>query len=780
MRSVGLYNYSNKIDVFAFSKRTQNALRKAEIHTIGDLLNYPVDKLSEIRNMGRKSIAEVMDARNYLSTVDNEGLVKCDSELKHEIISYFDEYGESYIDDKIEDLGLSVRGVNCLKFAGIDFYSQLISLSDNELADIKNAGIKTLNELVELRYNYQPKKYNYQEQLEVSKIYELKSNTYNLISMKLRLESGKFFGAFDDIYSKYNEELLKQSPEDIVYSQSFLNDLYFHDYLKSRTNEYILKEIKNSVYGLDVESILNSLPKCFQENRIVEDSLGTLIEQKQIDTIFEGRYTAVYGSFETSGNKYLDGRDFDVLSLRFQGKTLEEVGEVHEVTRERIRQIESKAIKQLNKLSVKFAEDIYLDVFSKYVLSKEEFIIAFEDIQTYLYLSLRYGTSSSKDKTQKDDLENVLYDLDVPQEFRRACEKAVYKNYVRIGKEYIPCNRDSITKYVLKNNAITSLNFDEFSEVYYEILNKIEMDSNPKLILMERGYENKIASSRIALWKYGRRFRYYNIELHDFEELFRTLDLNQYIDVEYSTFKFFVLYPEVMKEYDIQDEYELHNLLKKICTKKDYPKIKFKRMPNIEFGVANRDNQVMELLSASAPINNHDFASEYENEYGVASNTVLANYLGNFNQFLHNGMYLLDFPLLPEKIECKLRILLNKEFYLLSTIREIYDDEFPSSEKNLLNPYSIKSLGFKVYTKFAIRDTFSSAAEYFNSLLTSEDIVNLEMIPPIVKGIISYTSQLYKLKAGFDIIEFMPNQIISFDRLARKGITKEIRGQAHL
>ena len=43
-----------------------------------------------------------------------------------------------------------------------------------------------------------------------------------------------------------------------------------------------------------------------------------------------------------------------------------------------------------------------------------------------------------------------------------------------------------------------------------------------------------------------------------------------------------------------------------------YPEIKFGRMPSIEFGKADREQQVKELLSLLSPISKQDFINEYE------------------------------------------------------------------------------------------------------------------------------------------------------------------------
>ena len=186
-------------------------------------------------------------------------------------------------------------------------------------------------------------------------------------------------------------------------------------------------------------------------------------------------------------------------------------------------------------------------------------------------------------------------------------------------------------------------------------------------------------------------------------ELLTTLNLHQYDCVEYSTLKFFRLYPELMLFYDIRDEYELHNLLKKVCLEEDYPHVTFRRMPNIEFGQANRHEQVFHLLKILAPITKNDFSCEYENEYGVSSCTVLSNYMGDFNHYLNNGYYEIDSQPISVDIKEQLRMRLTGDFYLLSSIQEIYND-LDSAPHQDLNSIVLRELGYKVYSKYIIKD----------------------------------------------------------------------------
>lgn len=62
--------------------------------------------------------------------------------------------------------------------------------------------------------------------------------------------------------------------------------------------------------------------------------------------------------------------------------------------------------------------------------------------------------------------------------------------------------------------------------------------------------------------------RYYDIDSRDYKELLDTLALDRFSNTEISTLKFFNDFPELMNKYDIRDQYELHNLLKKYVIRK--------------------------------------------------------------------------------------------------------------------------------------------------------------------------------------------------------------------
>lgn len=769
------HSYLDPISTLNLSTRSHNALKTRDIHKIADLLSCSKDDIKKIRNLGVKSIEEIFNIIDSLNTYELYAQPEKSLSKKQNDKTFVGYDGLKYIDIPIEDLQLSVRAYNCLKLSGNNYYSQLIYKLQEELLAIPNMGKKTLLELEQIIKTVQPLKYIGENNGTIKEMEEIGGKILISINDKINIKPIEFFNVFGKVYLNYSfEQDTTFNNKNILKNRMFMRNLYEDKYIKSVINEYILNVIKENHYGCDENYIFDRMPECFKCIEILNESLNDLLTKDFIDLLYDDRFVAIYDSFVSGAKEYMTRKEYDVIIERTQGKTLEEVGEIKEVTRERIRQIEAKAIRKLNNQSVKFEEDMYSDVLNRYVISREDFKIAFNDVVAYQYLALRYGNVSEKENLLKKPLEDILYDESIPMFFKRACEKAIYKNYVKIGNEYIKCTRSSISNYVLKSFAFNDLSFDEYCSIYFSILKDIDKLDDPKLSIMERGYEHRLANSYTVLWKYGKKLRYYNIESYDFTELLSTLNLNKYENIEYSTLKFINLYPELMKAYDIRDEYELHNLLKKICKSNEYPIINFKRMPNIEFGNANRDNQVLQLLTTLAPISNNEFAQEYEDEYGVAANTVLANYMESFDQYFYNGFYKIDFLELPEIVGQELKEILTEDFYMLSTIRDIYQEKFPEEDKKLLNPLSLKSIGFKVYSNYAITDIYNSATEYFNIMLTKGDTIDLEKIPSSVKETISYTVQFYKLKSDYEIIEFIPNKIINFRRLDKVGITKEM------
>jgi len=66
MRSINIEPYTNiAIEELQLSVRAYNCLKKAQINTVGDLLQYSPEKLQELKNFGRKSADEVFSTLKH-------------------------------------------------------------------------------------------------------------------------------------------------------------------------------------------------------------------------------------------------------------------------------------------------------------------------------------------------------------------------------------------------------------------------------------------------------------------------------------------------------------------------------------------------------------------------------------------------------------------------------------------------------------------------------------------------------------------------------------------
>lgn len=754
----------NKIEELDLSTRVINALHGAGIKLIGDLLACSEADLLELKNLGKKSLTEIEDIIKSLKN-DDEFLYLPSKHLDISTVNTFMwTDGKEYHDINTADMHLSVRAYNSLTKSNLHFFSQVYKLSESDLTAIPCIGSGSVSEILEAINSIKLVAISPKEKTEVDLLYDtLIANLKSKVEFNVSQSYATILKVCKQFYESPSYKSYCNGDKNI-----FSEFLVANSHIRSILKKHILKLLDDDLYGLKFGDINKNMPNFFTKKALTLQIIDELLNENKINLFNDEFYIVNHPPFARTSKIYLKEKEWSVINERILGKTLSEIGRNLNITRERIRQIEVKGLNKIKTSGLKFKEDIYSEIFKNYDFSKENFLLAFDgDVSTYNYLYLFY------EKKNKQSLDDILYDEAVPMCFKKKIEKAVYKNYVLIDGQYIKLSKEALSIYILRNFAPKGITFQEFVDLYAELLEQIGMSHKSSLALMDRGYENKLAASEMVLWKYGKQFRYYNMKVYNFKYLLESLSLNQYQNVEYSSLKFFRAYPELMEEYDIHDEYELHNLLKKICNKKDYPNIDFKRMPNIEFGVAKRESQILSLLSALSPISNNEFAQEYENVYGVRASTVLANYMKNFDEYFYDGVYQIDFPSLSQGKQDKLKSYLTKDFYLFTDILSIYKKIFPNEDESLVNPYSLKALGFKTYSNYAINSKFHSAVEFFNYILTKDDSCDVSTFPKGVKNTIAYTAELYRLKASYDIIELKAGTFISIRKLNSLGISKE-------
>ena len=678
-----------------------------------------------------------------------------------------DEAGILCNDTALEDLNLSSRAFNGLKRAGYEFASQLIDVREDQFFEIKNIGIKSVNEIMakikaltftEATKNRSPIKENALCKDFALKISDLLSVHGGKLYQELLpiFESAEKVGNTVDNRELFMAAYLRDAVKDKILL--FLSDLDFGAYMAD-----IMKIFPESIIeGKTMEHIIDEMKS---EGKIIVGKLGDRIEVRRISALEYAQNTA-----KEKDNKR--SKHIEMLLKRLQGLTLEEIGNNYAITRERVRQVIDKVPRYMRSVVV-LAEDKYIAIFKKYELYKKDFIVAFgEDETVYNYLNL------TCEKSENQPLEKLAEDESFPIEVRKGAEKAIAariaKNYVIIGGKRVAKDSIALADYVVRTYAQDEISFDDFLCYYTTMLDEIGLLNDAKFIINERTYENKLNKRDNVLWKFGRKFRYYDMESRDFADLLRELALEQYNDVEYSSLKFYRDYGELMGQYDIRDEYELHNLLKKLYRRKENKDLAFifKRMPMIEFGKANRNAQVLDMLVELAPVTPQDFAEAYEMEYGVHSTTVLGGFFKNLDMYLDDGVYDIstDIPSLSEAQFAQMSNILTADYYEISDIKRIFLREFPGESLQAIHSRTLRTLGFRIFTSYVVKNTYASAAEYFISLLTAEEIVDTRLFPDGINKLVSYTTILYDLKNRYEIIEFEPFCYINIRRLNNIGV----------
>lgn len=322
----------------------------------------------------------------------------------------------------------------------------------------------------------------------------------------------------------------------------------------------------------------------------------------------------------------------EIIQWKIAGESLQKIGNRYGISAERVRQLMRGALER----RPYFREDKYGKIYNSYKFTLEEFMLIFnEPKETYYYLEIAFPVREKN----KEPLEKILTDETIAPEIREKAKDVIYGPCVVVDGTYVKRNRRELVKYYIQTNCKRKTRFEDFVKNYNLWLFFWGCDSDPELIIKTRSYENILQQCDFALWSRYRSFRYYAFEKYDFEEFRARLNLEQFQDVEFSTLKLFRDHQDLMMQYDIRDEDELHNLLRKIWNS---PDVKFKKMPMIEIGSANVSNQLLTLLYQYAPVSGQELGRRYEEKYGVKAGTIKTQHFHELDGYYHNGVYSVD------------------------------------------------------------------------------------------------------------------------------------------
>lgn len=839
------------IDSIGLSNRSKNALHRAEVHTVGDMLAHTEESLNEIRNLGKKSIEEILIKIDEYRKFDEK---KRDSDtdriITHEVAQEAvpEEFEEWIKEDsrkefvrawllekkvKIRDLEfLSVRAFNILLFSDYNYLHQIVFMSEEELMKIPRMDDSSAGEIVR-RCNYYLKNNStaimssYRDtivQIEESSQPASEHTVFDLLKMseyhdvilqyvKLNDKDIHYIGLSNRSFNRLLSSHIEKMSDLIFMTESELLKIpamgvgsvkeviiRIHDYLIENETRIISACKGDATALLDDNSVRNMILDAYnklgfgglsiremRDNDVVPEQLsderlkailGSMIAEGKLEYV-DFRCYRVYPRFTDylAGCAVISNRNKEIISRRLQGETLEAIASDYGMTRERIRQIVSNGIKKArNKYTADTGmiwadEDYYRYFFENYSFDKkdaEEWLGVKKAIYNYLEL-----TGSKQGNKDIEEALDDYHNLDLG--FRLKIKNYLNRNKLYLDGRWIDKKRAALEEYVVRKFCRENVSYDEFIRIYNDFLQKEDVPYDEDIYYTDaviRTRENKLTGDRFLLWKQNKLIRYYDIDGQDFSELLDTLNLDAYENIEYSTWKFMQDYPEIMEKYDIRDQYELHNLLRKIVKDGEYHDFHCERMPMVRFGTFDRDSALFDLLIDNAPISQADFAELVHQEYGYDPATVIGTYLQPFSAFYHQGMYVIDQKAMLSTDQKALLAELSEDFYYIDEIRRIYKIVASGANLEEINPYNLKRMGFSVLSRYVYRNHDSLDA-YFRYLLTKEDITDITPYRRKFAYVVSFSSTLVNMKNNLDILEFEPNQIITFRKLEAGGITKE-------
>lgn len=670
------------------------------------------------------------------------------------LILFYGENGMLTNDISINELQLSARAKGCLMRAGVYSVRAILHMHYEDLENLKGLGRLSLDNIMSC--------------------------------LKARIiannEKNDFYWKSEALLSLLKKNFADKCPD--LDCETILSHLRRIFHLRGGNLEHHTEENWNDnevLRWICDEPKMKQLLKCHIQTKVIQKGdvkrdeingfipdffvcfgkLDMLLYELEAECVIEcenGIFREYVPDVLTAAKTIRSPRKREALLYRLKGLTLETIGEKLGVTRERVRQMINDAIRELGEVK----EDSLKYWFEKYEMKKEEFLNIFETTEEgyhFLRLTASKGTNSIYDLLGDEKITRKIY-VHAKEEIAKYC--------LIIGHELVPIKRECIEKKLLElHYSDCDGTISEFYKVYTDFLKKNYLDAEEKLQYPSlHALEARLADRDYALLKYGKRIRYYDLKKYDIDFLFSELGFEQYSGMELSTLKLFISHELLMQEYNILDEYELHNIMKKSPDNLRQYHVELGRMPLFSVGTTDRATQVTEFLYRVAPIGVYDFGAAYEEEYGVKSETVLANFVQYINHYYHNSFLAVDQPKLGEYEFDILQHYLDKDFYFIDDIKEIYRKLFNTSEDEKINAYTLKCLGYQVFTTYVLRmGICDSAEQYFRNMLRNKQFIDLWGTDKRLLNLQTFNCVLNRFRKELLLVEYLPNKFINLDVL---------------
>ena len=451
-----------------------------------------------------------------------------------------------------------------------------------------------------------------------------------------------------------------------------------------------------------------------------------------------------------------------ILARRLSGMTLQEVGEVHGITRERVRQVVRKAILGIPLTHVVEARrvrylyenfDLDADFFENVLLEAPE-------IFHYMSEKREKGTGEKR---------QVYPLLRLDERKRMLLSEGLYENLE--GQAVTMTKSGMVEKYyALEGREMehVSIHHRRYLAYIEEVLREQE-EALGTFRLSERAFEG--VSDRIegCIQSAGRKIRYLDIrpilEERDVIESFFVLDPGIY-----NARLIYDVHADYFRSLDIRTHHELHNILKDNLK---IDAIQMRRMPEFGVMVTDKLEWLVGLIDEMGPIPLETFLLRVEEAYGLSISSTrsliqmeLSDYITAQNELAH------DIPELTEGKEAFIRSVLVQDIYTAQELIEKHSATVADFQHRYLNKRNLSVVGYDLRRGFVLRKGLGSGEAYFRRLLLSEDYFRWDRRSN-VQNTQSFWKTLLDLQEDLDLFRIEEDVYMNISVLERAGVAKK-------
>lgn len=757
-----ILNLNKDISIINLSFDTKSSVYMENSSQCDSLLEKSIDDVYLKKEYILESYSNITHDKNmedYNTSHTISGSIKNNEEAENDL--FYNIYDNFNLDSSIEDVELTVRAYNCLKNNGIKKISDLMEYSDDEIRDFKNLGDKTFKEINNIIDKIKG------QELDKScedRCFDIKLTSKLNIAIRKTLFNNESF----DLAILTNDELriynkLKLAAEEIGYDMcyyafckpkntiavlnsihSFIDESVQYARMEEKLRELYLTikpDVKNREIRPYIEAYLSSKIKkegllkklCNSECKYIHQ-----LNEKFLDSVKEQELFAELCDFlkflNIDINDYVNNffdelfkkqRNYTILSGRANGRTLEEIGTILGLTRERVRQIESKIMRKYN-----FFNDKINIMLNLCAIFNGDSVIKIDEIKKVINLYtdeliylLKTASSSqyhyNKDldvfvignvdylaiKNRIDILPNYIFDSEIDNIVNEISNEmlvpneifhdTILKKYKFTGRVYhkTSISLTYIYEITLKNYYPHGIKLFDDNELERFRLYVNELFGDIKLPKNNRAIETRIAEIGV-LCDRGMYIHkdYIKIDNKQIEII------DMYIqDSERSAISFLELYEkfknELSRESTVDNRYYLQGVIKYYLGNKYY----FSRDNISKEKNVNLDYEIMQFVKDVGEVSKAEIKSNFN---GITEAMLLQIVARNKDIIIINeGIYMSSDNL----------CIIEKDYKILDLIKHSIS-EFPISSRKLFEIMSYD------YTDFFMRNNISSHTKLFGIL----------------------------------------------------------------